>query len=228
MTRTSMGEPAMRLRDALRTPAASTRLQAALTAGSTPTPEYVEVLVERCAIEPDFFVRDMLTWALIRHDSSAVIERLLPELDSEVPQARAQALHTLSKIGDPDIWTAVTPALLQDDDEEVARAAWRTSAGLVPGGRDAEGLAETLSTQFDRGGRDLQLSLSRAFVALGDGAVAVVERAKSAPDAGVRTHAAATERLMQDPYLGFDAAIAEARRIVALREAPVVEPVMEP
>ena len=223
MTRTSMGEPATRLRHALGAPAASARLQAALTAGSTPNPEYVEVLMQRCAIEPDFFVRDMLTWALIRHERQAVIERLLPELGSDVAQARAQALHTLSKIGDPGTRPAVTPALLQDDDEEVARAAWRTAAGLVADGRDAARLAETLSTQFDRGGRDLQLSLSRAFVALGDGAVAVVERAKAAPDAGVRAHATATEQLMRDPDLGFDVAIAEAHRVVALREAPFVE-----
>lgn len=226
MTRTSMGEPASRLRDALGAPAASARLQAALTAGSTPDPEYVEVLIERCATEPDFFVRDMLTWALTRHDTSTVIERLLPELGSDVAQARAQALHTLSKIRDPGTWPAVTPALLQDQDEQVARTAWRTAAGLVPDGRHAARLAETLSTQLNRGDRDLQLSLSRAFVALvalGDEAVAVIERAKTASDVGVRAHATATERLMRDPELGFDDAIAEARRAVALRESPIVE-----
>jgi len=42
----------------------SVRLTAALKAGSRPLPDYVEALVERCAIEPDFFVRDMLSWAL--------------------------------------------------------------------------------------------------------------------------------------------------------------------
>ena len=55
----------------------SVRLAAALRAGSCPLPDQVEALVERCAVEPDFFVRDMLTWALIRNDRAAVTDRLL-------------------------------------------------------------------------------------------------------------------------------------------------------
>jgi len=217
MTRTRTA----RLRDALTAPASSTRLQAALSAGTTPEPDQVGVLVERCAVEPDFYVRDMLTWALVRHDASAVVPLLLTELGSDVPQARAQALHTLSKIGHPDTWPAITRALLLDADDEVARAAWRTAAGLVPAGQEVD-LAETLSTQFGRGGRDVQLSLSRAFVVLGDPAAAVVERAAADPDPAVSTHALATARLMEDPDEGFDAAIHDARRVVALRAAPVV------
>ncbi|MEU7815578.1 HEAT repeat domain-containing protein [Pseudonocardia sp. NPDC049154] len=209
------------LRSALESPAASGRLHAALTAGMHPNPEYVEVLVERCAVEPDFSVRDMLTWALTRHDASVTVERLLSELGSEVPQGRSQALHTLSKIGDARTWPAITVELLTDEDDEVARTAWRTAAALVPEGRETE-LAATLSTQFDRGDGEVQRSLSRAFVALGDAVLPVVERATTARDPGVRAHAIATTRLMQHPDEGFDAAIAEARRVVALRGAPLV------
>lgn len=208
-------------RSALESPAASARLRAALTAGMHPNPEYVEVLVERCAVETDFSVRDMLTWALTRHDVSATVERLLSELGSEVPQARSQALHTLSKIGDARTWPAITVELLTDEDDEVARTAWRTAAGLVPEGRETE-LAETLSTQFDRGDGEVQRSLSRAFVALGDAGLPVVERATTARDPGVCAHAIATRQLVQHPDEGFDAAIAEARRVVALRGAPLV------
>lgn len=221
MTRARTSEPTSRLGSALSAPLSSTRLQAALAAGTTPAVEDVEVLVERCAVEPDFYVRDMLTWALVRNDTATVVERLLPELGSDVAQARAQALHTLSKIGDPDTWPAITSALLLDDDDEVARTAWRTAARLVPAGAEAA-LAETLSTQLNRGGREVQLSLSRALVALGEGAAAVVERATSDPDPGVSAHAVATGRLMEDPDEGFDAAIFEARRVVALRAAPDV------
>lgn len=209
------------LSTALEAPDSSARLRAALTAGMQPVPEYVEVLVERCATEPDFHVRDMLTWALTRHDASAAVERLLPELGSEVGQARSQALHTLSKIGDPRTWPAITTELLQDDDDEVARTAWRTAAGLVPQGGET-GLAETLSTQFDRGDREVQRSLSRVFAAIGAAASPVVERATTDRDPGVRAHAIATRRLMQNPDEGFDAAIAEAHRTVALLGAPVV------
>lgn len=215
-------EAGPRLRSALETSAASARLHAALTAGMHPDPEYIEVLVERCAVEPDFYVRDMLTWALTRHDTSVTVERLLYELGSEVPQGRSQALHTLSKIGDARTWPAITTELLKDDNDEVARTAWRTAVGVVPEGHET-GLAETLSTQFHRGDREVQRSLSRAFAALGAAALPVVGRATTDRDAGVRAHAIATERLMQNPDAGFDAAIAEARRIVALLGAPLVE-----
>ncbi|NED94619.1 HEAT repeat domain-containing protein [Phytoactinopolyspora alkaliphila] len=210
-----------RLKTALGAAEPSVRLQAALTAGMHPAPEYIEVLVERCGIEPDFYVRDMLTWALTRHDPDATVGRLLVELESESPQARSQALHTLSKIGDRRTWPAITSDLLQDKNDEVARAAWRTATGLVPDGGEAS-LAEVLSTQFNRGDREVQLSLSRAFVALGTAASSVVERAIADRDDGVRTHAIATEHLMQDPEAEFDAAMADARRIIALLGAPVI------
>ena len=45
----------------------SVRLRAALAVGTAPDARFVDKLVERCAIEPEFFVRDMLTWALVRH-----------------------------------------------------------------------------------------------------------------------------------------------------------------
>jgi HEAT repeat protein len=215
----------LRLRSALEDPEASARLQAALAAGMHPAEEQVEVLVRRCAVEPDFFVRDMLSWALSRHAASTVVPRLVGELASKVPQARSQALHTLSKVGDRRAWPAITVELLTDEDDEVARAAWRTAAALYPEDRAAE-LAETLATQLDRGDRDVRLSLSRALVALGPPAGPVLDRATTHPNAGVRAHARATQHLAQDPDAGFDAALAEARRAVALLGAP--EPAPDP
>ncbi|UJP11278.1 HEAT repeat domain-containing protein [Microbacterium sp. KUDC0406] len=220
MTNTeSAAQRATALRHALAQPDASSRLQAALSAGTTPDPEYVEELIARCAIEPDFYVRDMLTWALTRQDPALTLPRLLPELHSPAPQARSQALHTLSKIADPSIWPEIPPGLLVDEDDEVARTAWRTSAGLVPEGAETA-LAETLSTQFGRGDRDVQLSLSRAFAVIGEPAASSVARATDHNEEHVRIHAIATERIMSDPEEGFDAAIAEARRVFALRSAP--------
>jgi HEAT repeat protein len=212
-------QAAAQMAGALGAPDSSTRLQAALAAGTRPQGEYVEVLVAQCAVEPDFFVRDMLTWALMRHDHAAVIARLRRELGSPTPQARAQALHTLSKIGDPDTWQLITRAHLLDEHDEVSRAAWRTAAGLVPAGQEVA-LAETLATQFARGDRDLRLSLSRAFVVLGSAVWEVVERVANETGESRSTHAIATQRLMEDPDEGFDAAISEARKVVALRDAP--------
>lgn len=111
---------------------ASVRLQAALQAGVAPSTVPVDALLERCAVEPDFFVRDMLTWALTRHSADVVVPRLLDELLSPVPQARSQALHTLSKIGDRRAWPAVFSGFLHDADDEAKRLAI-LGHGPIPG-----------------------------------------------------------------------------------------------
>ncbi|OCC11317.1 HEAT repeat domain-containing protein [Streptomyces sp. PTY087I2] len=200
---------------ALRDERSSVRLSAALAVGSTPDPRFVGPLVERCAVEPEFLVRDMLTWALTRHPVSDTLPVLLREVRSERPQARSQALHTLSKVGDPRAWSAITRALLTDGDEEVARTAWRAAVVLVPEGEEAA-LAAVLVTQLGRGGRETQLSLSRALVGLGSAAVSVLDATTRAADPGVRAHALATERLRSDPDTGFAFALEEAKRVVAL------------
>ncbi|MFD5841545.1 HEAT repeat domain-containing protein [Streptomyces chartreusis] len=193
----------------------SVRLRAALVVGSAPEAGFVGKLVERCAVESDFFVRDMLTWALTRHPVSVTLPELLREVGSERAQARSQALHTLSKIGDRRGWPAISRALLADADDEVARSAWRAAVVLVPEGEESE-LASVLATQLGRGERETQLSLSRALVALGEAVEPALRAAAAAPDPRVRTHALATERLLRDPDAGFEFAIEEAKRAVAL------------
>ncbi|MBN9795282.1 HEAT repeat domain-containing protein [Pseudonocardia sp. TMWB2A] len=193
----------------------SVRLRAALAAGSAADPALLDALVVRCGEEPDFFVRDMLSWALTRLPAATVLPRLYVELDSPRPRARAQALHTLSKIADPATAARVTPALLRDPDDEVARTAWRTAVVLVPAdGRPA--LAAELGRQLGRGDRAVRLSLSRALTDLGEAADAVLDRAAAAPDPAVATHARATLLLRADPDAGFDDAVEQARRVVAL------------
>jgi HEAT repeat protein len=200
---------------ALSAPHASTRLKAALAAGTEPDPGLLDQLVARCAAEPDFFVRDMLTWALTRLPADLTVPALLTQLHSPVGQARSQALHTLSKIGDRSAWPAITRDLLRSPDDEVARAAWRTAVILVPDGAQAD-LATELATQLGRGDRTLQLSLSRALIALGDVIEPVLDAAATAKDPAVRAHAAATQRLLLDPDAGFAPAVDEAKRVYAL------------
>ncbi|WP_199752089.1 HEAT repeat domain-containing protein [Actinoplanes sp. ATCC 53533] len=205
----------MRLLDALGAGASSARLQAALAAGARADPGLVEALVERCAIEPDFFVRDMLTWALTRLPREITVPRLCAELCSERARARSQALHTLSKIGDRAAWPAITRSLLHDADDEVARSAWRAAVVLVPAG-EQRGLAADLVAQLGRGDRAVRLSLSRALVALGEVIEPALRSASAGADPAVRAHARATERLLRDPDAGFEPAVEEAIRIVAL------------
>lgn len=207
----------MRLFEALAAANSSTRLEAALAAGTYPEPFFVDALVGRCAIEPDFFVRDMLTWALTRLPHEITVPALRAELYSEHTQARSQALHTLSKIGAPNTWSAITHSMLHDADDEVARSAWRAAVVLVPDEQEVkEGLAAELATQFGRGDREVRLSLSRALVALGEVVEPVLQTAMTSHDPTVRAHASATQRLLSDPDAGFDLAIGEASRVVAL------------
>ncbi|UQA92013.1 HEAT repeat domain-containing protein [Streptomyces halobius] len=215
MTITRQDTDAIRALQGLEDGRTSVRLRAALAVGTTPDPRCVDKLIERCAIEPEFFVRDMLTWALTRHPVSMTLPELVREVRSERVQARSQALHTLSKIGDRQAWPAITQALLSDADDEVARSAWRAAVVLVPEGEESA-LATGLVTQLGRGERETQLSLSRALVALGEVIVPALRAATTAPAPRVRAHAFATQRLLRDPDAGFEFAIEEAKRVVAL------------
>ncbi|MET8121489.1 HEAT repeat domain-containing protein [Micromonospora sp. NPDC005189] len=205
----------MRALQGLENSSSSVRLRAALAVGTTPDLRFVDKLIERSAIEPEFYVREMLTWALTRHPSALTVPKLIDELRSKRAQARSQALHTLSKIGDRRAWPAMTRALLTDADDEVARSAWRAAVVLVPDGAEPE-LAGVLSTQLGRGKRETQLSLSRALIALGELIMPTLRAATTNLDPLVRAHAIATERLLRDPDAGFEFAVEEAKRAVAL------------
>ncbi|MFE6977377.1 HEAT repeat domain-containing protein [Streptomyces sp. NPDC057682] len=194
---------------------ASVRLRAAMAVGSAPDVRFVGVLVERCGVEPEFFVRDMLTWALTRHPVEATLPPLLRELRSERAQARGQALHTLSKIGDLSAWPAITEALLTDADDTVARSAWRAAAVLVPEGEERVPAA-VMAGQLGRGGRETRLSLSRSLAALGEAVEPVLEAAAAAGRPEARAHALATLRVLRDPDADLGYAIEEAKRVVAL------------
>ncbi|WP_026122177.1 HEAT repeat domain-containing protein [Nocardiopsis halotolerans] len=204
-----------RVANALSARGTSVRLQAALAAGSDPDPALLEALVERCAVEPDFFVRDMLSWALTRLPPEVTLPRIRQELDSERVQARGQALHLLSKIGDRSTWAWITRDMLRDSSDQVARTAWRVAAVLVPE-EERKSLADELVLQLGRGDRGVRLSLSRALVDLGEVIEPVLEKAAEHPDPEVAAHARATELLRRDPETGFDAAVEEAERVVAL------------
>jgi len=193
----------------------SVRLRATLSLGSNPDPDLVGALLERCAVEQDFYVRDMLTWALLRCPSDITVPKLLAELQSGLAQAKSQALHTLSKIKNASTWSAITPSLLRDADDEVAKSAWRAAVILVPEGEEMA-LAEALATQLGRGGRETQLSLSRSLVTLGEEAVtAVLQKATETKDPNIIAHARATERLLSEPESGSEFAVGQVKRIFA-------------
>jgi HEAT repeat protein len=214
-------ERARRLRTALEAVDASDRLQSALAAGTRPEPEDVPVLIARSAVEPDFFVRDMLTWALTRHDAARTVPPLVAELERPEPQARAQSLHTLSKLRAPEAWPAIATRLAADADDEVARVAWRTGALVAPP-EERPRFARLLVTMLGRGEHDVQRSLSRALAELGDDARPALTAAAESTEPAVRVHALASLQLLEDPDAAFDGALEDARRHVARAAAPVV------
>lgn len=207
---------------ALSGPQSSTRLRAAMTIGTYPDADLVPLLVQRCAVEPDFYVRDMLTWALTRHPDEVTVPALLAELTGDRRQARSQALHTLSKIGAASTWPAITRDLLTDPDPETAKSAWRAAVVLVPDGEE-ETLATVLASQLGRGDEDLQRSLSRALVALGEVIEPALEHAATSADPVVVAHVLATRRLLEDPDSGFTVSVDEALRLRSLAAAPQEE-----
>jgi hypothetical protein len=151
----------------LDSPDQSVRLKAALAAGTYPDPEYIEILISQCTHEPDFFVRDTLSWALMRHDVSKVVKRLEIELQSSNIQAKSQAIHTLSKIGDKSNYALITDEMLFDSDDFIASTAWRVASVLVPEDQKPN-LVAKLITQLGRGDSDVQFGLTRFLCALGD------------------------------------------------------------
>lgn len=176
------------LQEMLASPDQSVRLKAALAAGTYPRLDFIEVLIRQCSFESDFFVRDTLSWALLRNDQDAVVRQLIPELQSENLQAKTQALHTLTKIGNKNNYSLITKEMLLDSDDFVASTSWRAASVLVP---DEEKLAlvEILITQLARGDSDVQFALTRFMCAIGEASVESLIKAAQSSDEAVRHHA---------------------------------------
>jgi HEAT repeat protein len=176
------------LESMLASPNQSVRLNAALAAGTYPEPHFIEILVSQCAIETDFFVRDTLSWALMRNDVAKVVERLKTELASTNPQGKSQAIHTLSKIGDKNNYFLITDEMLFDADDFIASTAWRAASVLVPD-EEKPLLIAKLVTQLGRGDSDVQFALTRFLCAIGEAIVAPLTVAANSEDDAISNQA---------------------------------------
>ena len=176
------------LQSLLDSPDQSVRLKAALAAGTYPEPEFIEILISQCAIEPDFFVRDTLSWALMRNDISQVVKRLEIELRSTNNQAKSQAIHTLSKIGDKKNYSLITDEMLFDADDFLASTAWRAASVLVPDDQRST-LVAKLITQLGRGDSDTQFALTRFLCAIGEPIVQPLTEAAQSTDEAISNQA---------------------------------------
>lgn len=201
--------------DAVTDPRSSVRLRAVMALGTAAEPADLELLLERCAVDPDLQVREALTWSIVRLPAELTVPRLVEQLHRPEAQARSQAIHTLSKIRDASVYPAVAEAL-GDPDPGVARTAWRAAALLAPES-ERPALARRLARELGTGDRERRLALSRALASLGAAVAGPVltEAAERRGDA-VREHVADTERLLADPDAGSALAVERARREMAL------------
>ncbi|ANS79547.1 hypothetical protein SGUI_2151 [Serinicoccus hydrothermalis] len=189
-------------------------------------------LVALLVAEPDFFVRETLTWAVCRHPQAA-LPHLLAALD-DAPGARVQVLHALSKIQSPDAVPQILP-FATDDDPAVAMKAW-----WALGRTGTPEAAPALLPHLGHGDEEQQRELSRALEQLGAPGVAGLTDALSTTDPEVRLHAARALVLVGDPAArpaaaalvavaeGDDREIAMvALEALAALDAPEVEPALE-
>lgn len=201
--------------DAITDPRSSVRLRAVMALGTAADPADLDLLLERCAVDPDLQVREALTWSIVRLPAELTVPRLVEQLHRPEAQARSQAIHTLSKIRDASVYPAVAEAL-GDPDPGVARTAWRAAALLAPE-RERPALARRLARELGAGDRERRLALSRALASLGaDVAGPVLTEAAERRGDAVREHVADTERLLADPDAGSALAVERARREMAL------------
>jgi hypothetical protein len=117
--------------------------------------------------------------------------RLIPELTSPINQARSQAIHTLSKIGDKKNYSLITLDLLLDPEDSVASTAWRAASVLVPDD-EKDALVKVLMTQLGRGDSETQFALTRFLCAIGDAILEPLKEAAGSPNEEIRLQAEIT------------------------------------
>jgi HEAT repeat protein len=111
------------LLDRLGHPDKSTRSAAVLELHRLDHPDKLAVLIQSLRTEPDLFVREDITYAVMNmgHAAVAALCQLLTDADANV---RHHAAHTLGKIGDPAAVDALINVLDDDDSRVVLKAAF--------------------------------------------------------------------------------------------------------
>ncbi|UNX54514.1 HEAT repeat domain-containing protein [Georgenia sp. TF02-10] len=167
----------------LMNPDRDVRQAAALDLGTLADPGAARALVARLWSEPDFFVRDTLSWAVTRV-AEAAAPLLLDALAGADTASRVQAVHVLSKIADPATTDAIVPLAADDDPDVAAKARWALTRIGDP--RAIPALAAQLGTG-DSNGRN---GLTRDLASFGRAAVPCLVTALTSDEAPMRRHAA--------------------------------------
>lgn len=198
--------PETPLQEALRaalSPDVQVRQRGALRLGTLAHEGVAGELVALLVSEQDPFVRETLTWAVVRQ-SPATVPHLLSALAGG-EASRAQVLHALSKIQEPGSVEHVLP-LVHDPHPQVAAKAWWVLGRTAVPGTEAV-LLDLLGRQEDE---EQRRALTRALAQMGGVAVPGLARALAAPDAAVRRHAAEVLVAVGEPARGALAALLAA------------------
>nr|WP_017593346.1 HEAT repeat domain-containing protein [Nocardiopsis potens] len=160
------------------------RIAAALAIGRRAEAGLAHALAEALWAEPDFFVRETMTWAVTRLGEAALPAVVDAAGPGRPPGVRAQALHVLSKFADPET-VDVLLGYITDPDPAVARKS-RWALGRIGEPRAVPHLVALLGADGD----EERNALTDVVSEFGSGAVPSLVGALGADDRKVRRHAA--------------------------------------
>ena len=161
----------------------SVRQRAALHLGTYGDDSIAGALVSLLVREPDFYVRETLTWAVVTRAEATY--PLLVQALAESEGGRVQILHALSKIRRPEAVAQILPYIGDADPHVAAKARWALGRTATPGAVAA--LLDHLGEEDDFSRRELTRALEQA----GERAVeGLAERLLDASELTVRRHAA--------------------------------------
>jgi len=159
------------------------RSQAALTLGRQPDADALPALLDALSTDPDFFVREDITWALLRLGEAAV-DPLMDLLKSESADARHHAAHTLGKIGDPRAVDALIHVLGDSHPMVVMKAAF--TLGQLKDTKAVPALVPLLGHED----REVQTSVTRAMESFAPTSIPYLIEALQSEHWQARVHAA--------------------------------------
>lgn len=160
----------------------NTRLRAVMAIGQFADPAALPALLQRLRDEPDFFVRDNLSWAITRCGDAAV-EPLIALLDDDDARVRYHAAHALSKLGDLRAVDALIARLSDSDDDVVQKAIYAL------GRLKAVRALPLLAAQIGVGTRERRTTRNEALEAFGGSAIPEVAAMLTHDDVIVRVEA---------------------------------------
>jgi len=182
------------------------RGRAALALGTSANARAADALIRALRVERDPFVRENITWALVRV-GGGVVPRLIDLLRDADASVRHHASHVLGKFADPSAVGALIEALADTDAAVVAKTA--LALGRIGDARAIPGLVRLVGHPS----RDVESTLASVLEGFGAPAVpALVEaldsgswqiRAQAAQILGLIGHAdalAALSRRLSDSH----------------------------